>query len=373
MAIEWADNFQNYGQNGYGGSAPVLALRDGAYEVVDTNALGISLPKDPDPNISTTVLRFGTTLVSVDSILLRKVYRTFEPTKGTSFRLWFNSLPPANRILPQLRFTAPDSSTLLTVCWTSQGQLQVYQGTPGNSVSPGVKIAETAGPVYTAHAWTHFEIKYTANTTTGSIEIRVEGQTVINLSGANTAPANLNIASLTWGWFETPEPGGYSGTLVHLKDFVMWNTQGAYNNDFLGSVGVYTLRPNADVNTNWDLVGAATRWEALDETTPNDADYISAIASPLPSAYRATLTDLPPDITSVRGLMSVVRARKTDGGDGNLQVGIDSGVATDQGADRPITTAFTYWSDVSEENPATTSPWTPATVNAAGLRINRTL
>lgn len=107
---------------------------------------------------------------------------------------------------------------------------------------------------------------------------------------------------------------------------------------------------------------------------PNDLSNISAEDLPLPAACEFTLSNLPPDITSVRGLISIARAAKVDGGDGNLQVSLTSdGVNYDLGADRPITTAFTYWPDVSELNPTSGAAWTPTQTNSARIRLNRTV
>ena len=108
----------------------------------------------------------------------------------------------------------------------------------------------------------------------------------------------------------------------------------------------------------------------IDEQDPNDADFISA-GDPPPSPAVFTVSNLPPDIVGVKALIPVVRARKIDGGDGNIQVGL-TGTATDLGADRPITTAFTYFWDVSELSPDTAAAWTPVEVDAVKLQIDRT-
>ena len=68
-----------------------------------------------------------------------------------------------------------------------------------------------------------------------------------------------------------------------------------------------------------------------------------------------------------------MRARKSDGGDGNIQTGLISGGAEVDGSNRPITTAFTYYEDVFEIDPANAAPWTPASADAATFKINRTV
>jgi hypothetical protein len=71
--------------------------------------------------------------------------------------------------------------------------------------------------------------------------------------------------------------------------------------------------------------------------------------------------------------MPIHRSRKTDGGTGNIQLGVISGAATGLGVDRPITTAYTYWWDVFDSDPNIAAAWTKAAVNAMNLQLNRTL
>jgi hypothetical protein len=159
-----------------------------------------------------------------------------------------------------------------------------------------------------------------------------------------------------------------------MKDYVVWDGSGTSNNDFLGSVIVYELFTSADdaFPAGWSSTGA-DGYSVLDNNPPDDGvSYITADDTP-PSAAEFSLTNLPADITSVKGLVTRVRAAKSDGGDGQLQVSLISGASTDAGSDRPITVAQTYWSDVSELDPATTVAWTPSGVNAAVLKIERTL
>jgi len=361
MAIEWADNFQGYGT----GASAQARLTNGVYaEASDNSGEGIALINDPDSNIPTSVLRIrGSSLAG--GTTLRRVLLTTRATVGVAQRVWLSRLPNSvNERVILTSFRDVSNNVLTSVVVNTTGALSVWRGGP----TSGTLLGSTAGPVLTANAWQHVEIKAVLDSTTGEIEIRVEGANVLSLTGQNTSESDLPCAQVAFNvTISTSTPEYY------LKDVVIWNTAGAYNTDFLGSVAVYTLRPDSDVALNWTPSTGSTGWQILDNSPPNDAQYITAGNSPIPSAYRATLTNLPPDVTSVKGLMSVVRARKSDGGDGQLQVGIESGSAVDLGADRPITTAFTYWADVSEENPDTIAPWTPATANSAGLRINRTL
>lgn len=105
---------------------------------------------------------------------------------------------------------------------------------------------------------------------------------------------------------------------------------------------------------------------------PTDASLISAATGV--SAAEVSLTDLPADTTTVRGLIAVTRAFNSDGGDGNLQVSLSpNGTNYTLGANRPLTTAPTFYKDVSTVSPATSTAWTPTEVNSIRIKFNRTV
>jgi hypothetical protein len=157
-----------------------------------------------------------------------------------------------------------------------------------------------------------------------------------------------------------------------MKDLVFWDGSGSSNNSFLGPVAVYTLKVNGDVSSGWTTSTGTTQYTLLDETTPDDTDYISADTT-LPAAAIFDMEDLGPDIVGVRGIQTMVRAKKSDGGDATLQVSLKSGASIDLGSTHNVTTSMKYWFDISEFDPATGSAWDPIAVNAAKLKVDRTV
>lgn len=120
--------------------------------------------------------------------------------------------------------------------------------------------------------------------------------------------------------------------------------------------------------------GANLAWAAGTLTGgPTDASYIEA-PFPLPAAARFSMTQLPPDVTSIRALLPIFRGVKTDGGDCAVQAGLSPDDATwVNGADNPMTVASTYYWSPIHTNPVSAAPWTPGEVNNAYVRVNRTL
>lgn len=286
-----------------------------------------------------------------------------ETTAGVALRFWVSSLPNLNFLDQIIRFIDLSNNNLAYLTMTTTGALSV--------VVVGGSTYTSTVPNVTAGGWYHIEMKYTHGTgALCSFEVRVEGVTIAALTQTDVAGTNSSIYQV--GSFTNRVNHGYD---AYTKDLAIWTGSGSYNNNFLGSVLVTTLIPSGDISLNWQPSSGTTGYQILDNIPPVDSIYIYA-DNTYPAAYVGTLTDLPTDVTSVKGLITTVRAAKSDGGDGSFQVGLISDAAgtptTGLGADRPITTTPTYWRDVFEIDPDTSAAWLPAAVNAVELQLNRT-
>lgn len=357
MAIIWAD-FPS-GQQGLYGSSTSFMLNGIWAELASTTFGGPSLPDDPDPNVTGRVY-------AVTSTQSTKTTRIVIPSGaqticGVGFRLWLPNLPQSTSAVPLTSFRTSSNTAICSVSVQPDGAVRAHSGDNGTTLG-------TSNPVLTANAWNHIEIKVTRDAAAGEIEVRVNGVSALSLDTLALGADDIGqIALVTIGAINL------SGGPVYWKDFVLWDGTGSEGNDFQGSVAVHDLYTDADIALNWAPSTGSTGWDLIDEIPPVDTDYIQA-GDPAPDPAKFSLTNLPDDVTSVRALIPIVRAVKTDGGDCNIQVGITPNDTNwDDGADRPITTAYTYWWDVSHLSPATAAPWTPAEVNAAYVRADRTL
>lgn len=343
MAIQFMDNFSNYG------SDETFPL-DGVWAGWGT----ATLSTDPDGVSGGKVTLLG------GGYTIRKVLSSDQTTVGAAFRVWFSDLPTDNtNEIFQWRDNA--NSAQCTVNVTSTGAISVFRGDNG-----GTLLATTATPVITAGGWWHIEVKAFINDSAGTLEVRVNGVPKIDLDTIDTKATSVaGCGQVVWG------DNSISSDRFYLKDVVIWDGTGTTNNDFIGDVQVVSLVPVSDSALNWTPSTGSTGWNLVDESDPNDADYVSADDT-LPDAVVFNLSDLDEDVVSVKGLMSFVRMMKTDGGTAQVQVGLVSGTNTDQGVDRAITVAETYWMDTSELDPDTAAAWTPIAVNALKLRIDRT-
>jgi hypothetical protein len=366
MAIIWAD-FPS-AQTGLYGTDRNLML-NGIWAGFEGAAPEyVTIQNDPDPAIGAAgrVLRTRNANFTVSGARFALPAGPTE-TVGVGARLWLSELPSGNWSSsggPLIEFRTSGNITIAALTVLANGAIALATNATG-----GTTLGSTAGPVVVANAYNHVEVKFKRSATVGECEVRVNGSAVLTLTGL--ALGSLNPAILSLG--SNSRPGVTTDCIASWKDIVFWDTTTSFGNDFQGSVSVRDLIPDGDAALNWTPSTGSTGFPILDNSPPNDAEYISA-GDPPPDPARFTLTNLPDDVTTVRALLPILRARKTDGGDCNIQMGLSpDNVDWTVGADRPMTTAFTYWWDVSPTSPDTLVAWTPSEVNGAQVRVDRTL
>lgn len=349
MALRWMDNFQSYG----GIKAYLL---NGVYAEAYGNVVD-----DPDPAADVTSFAYASfgQFGAGESTSLRWVLPATETTVGVAFRNWFANLPGNASQSKTVTIADGANNALLYTYITTTGVIQVKNGA-------GAVLGASAGPVIVANAWQHIEMKAVFDTVAGSIEVRIEGVPVITVAGINTGAGPAAQVRI-----DNYSDGGGGGVVGYVKDLAIWDGSGAHITDFVGTCSVISLRPDADVALNWTSTGA-NGFSVINEATPNDATFISANNVP-PAAYQCSLGDLPADIVGIRGVMAFARMRKSDAGDANVQMTAVSSTDHTDGVNRPLTTAWTYWSDVFMVDPHTNAAWTQAGVNAMNLKLNRTV
>lgn len=353
MSLEHMENWQVYG---IGGEAH---LTDGVYAIATTSGI----KADPDPS------GMGLPVLSMDGGFggydLRYILNAQVATLGVAMRVYLPNLPGTGG--PHfIRLLNAAAQRLCYLAILPTGQIGLY-----NDTNTLLATSDLAWKL-TAKAWNHIEVKLKADAAVGEIEIRVNGISALVATGLNTLSGHAGPIALV---DISGSDQASNNTAIYFKDWVIWNTNGAHNNDFFGTVTVVSLIPDSDTTLGaWTLTGGATGFSILDTAPPNDTHYLdAAYPGGVESPSQFGMSVLPVDVSSVRALQSMVRAAKTDGGDGQLQTSVISGASQADGVDRPITGAFTYWKDIFEVDPATGDPWTIAAANAINLQLNRTV
>jgi hypothetical protein len=350
MAVVFMDDFGSYGSS-------TSYMLQGLYAELPQ----ISLVTDPAGSGSTVALvAFNATIPGI----MRWVYPGgLQSILGAGARYYMATLPVSSSRIPGLFQIRNDANTgLASVTVTTSGRLQIRSGG-----TTGTVLATSTNPVIIPRSWQHLECKFIQSGATGSVEVRCEGIPVVTVTNVNIGTATIAQYAIV-----TDPDGTGGGQAFYVKDLIIWDGNGASNTNFVGSVYIKSLLTDSDDALNWSLVGGANGYGILDNSPPVDSTYLLA-TSPPPAAYVATLTNLPSDVTSVKAVMSLVRATKLDGGDATLQNSVVSGASTANGVARPVTIAPVYYYDVFQTDPATGNAWLPIAVDAMKLKLNRTV
>jgi hypothetical protein len=260
--------------------------------------------------------------------------------------------------------TNSGSGTQVYLVRNLDGSLQVWRA----DAAP-VILGTTAPDVVRLNQYYFIEFKATISNAAGVIEVRVNGVTVLNLTGQNTHSnqcPDLTITKITFV--------GSTGFQTYTDDvYVLDDTGSAPWNTFLGDCRVEYLRPDGvGANQSWDLVGAATHWQAVDDnaTPDDDTSYIHTATAGAVDTQTYQPTSLPAG--SIFGLQVNLYARKTDGGARLVapvirHAGVDY-VGVDQAPSFP---SYIYLIQTYMTNPGTGVAWSIAGVNAieAGVKV----
>jgi hypothetical protein len=357
MALLWMDGFDHWGTGATGRSN----MLDGAYAEVNTNS-------GPTNSRSRTgVNSCFLTPTGTIGLGLRRVFPGSTKTvAAVGYALWLNELPDDSNELSLVSFRNTSNGARVTISMDTTGRATVIQG--GVDFPSDPVLHTTDAPVFVAGAWQFLECRADV---VGDIELRVNGVTVISLAGQSWASSG-NFAQVIIG----PSADGVS---MWIDDLFAWDDTGDYNNDFLGDRRVLTILPDADtLQADWSISGAADGYAAIDDIPPDDdTSYIES--DTINDVSEFEIAELPAEVVSVAGVFTQAYMRKTDAGEGSVQVSMVSAAigsppmpAVALGVDRAMTTAYTYYQDIFEEDPATGAPWTRDGLAAALLRFEKT-
>lgn len=221
---------------------------------------------------------------------------------------------------------------------------------------PGTELGVSTATI-AINAYHFFEVKSVIDTVVGSVQVKLDGTTILNLAGVNTqASANNYITNFRI-------VGG--GTNRSIDD-LYFDTA-----NFLGDGACECLFVNANGNTNQWTPSAGTNYENVDDTTPdNDTTYNSEATATEIDLYN--MDNLSTTSGIVEGMQVVGCLRKDDAGARNIRLMTRSGAVNYYGSIQALADAYLFYTEVWEDNPNTAAPWAIAEVNGAeiGVELN---
>lgn len=248
MALLWLDSFDSYGTSNNAAPSPsgVMARRYStvnAESTIDVEAPyveGRSLQLTTTTYFSPAALTTNTTLIAGIRVYTQDIQNL---QQGIS-----------NPILSFMETTNRSLTLQLTA-----GSLGVYRGT---STLLGTALRFNAGP----QQWFYVEMKAKCDNSAGTVEVRVNGTTVLTLT-------NVDTQNAAQGYYDSVrvQSAGLSGLV--FDDFYIADISGSTNNDFLGPIIVQTIRPTSDVVTTVNAGGYADVDEAVADDNTTTVEY----------------------------------------------------------------------------------------------------
>ena len=244
-------------------------------------------------------------------------------------------------------FESGASSLELNFRLTAGGLITAYRGNTLLGTSLSGMSADT---------WAYIEIKAFIHNTTGTVQVKINGTEVMNLTNQDTK--NIDDA-----WYQYQLRGAGFINLYTFDDWYILDTNGSVNNDFLGNVRVDAIFPDGvGANSDW-TPSAGSNYQNVDEN-PHDTD--TTYNEDGTSTNKDTHTyGAMPTIDTVLGLQINTLARLTDATPFNLETVIISNVTTSNDTGQAVPGSYGLIQRISELDPDTAAAWTESGINAA--------
>ena len=236
----------------------------------------------------------------------------------------------------------------------------------------GVGRGTTNAPIWTStkamqsNVWQHVELIVTINNTTGSVELKIDGNTEINQTTIDTQNGGTGVIdqwsivrNTSWNW--------------DMDHVYVFDTTGTFANTFMGpSTEIYTLSPNAAGDSSgWTRSGGTANYEMVDEV-PSDSDttYVSDGTTNTQDLYN--MADLPSNVGTIHHVETSVWGKNEAAGTGGVILQAKHSTSTNDGSSQNFTTGYVRYLQGFPTNPSTSAQWTKSEVDAAqfGFKVN---
>jgi len=185
--------------------------------------------------------------------------------------------------------------------------------------------------------WFYLEIKVKVHSTLGTVEVRMDGVTMLNLTNQNTRNGGTGIINSI---YQSAAGGNPSlNYTITIDDYYLLNSAGsAPFNDFLGDVTIDHTQPSSNDTVAW-TPSAGANWDCVSDaiatTLPVVSDYVSSLTQDQADLYNiAASSAIAPG--TVLGVASYAYADKIDSGYRTIALTHDLSGTLVQSADLPL-------------------------------------
>ena len=238
-----------------------------------------------------------------------------------------------------------------------------YNATNGTLI---IKTGSTTlGSIVTSvlsNVWLYLELKVVCNSSTGSAILRVNGTTVLTLTGQNTQAGSHSYHDIVDFVFQASQSGAWD-------DIYILDGSGSVNNDFLGVQKVMCMYPTGDSGSEeWTTSSGANHYALVNEQV-EDADTTYVVNTSSPQVDMFTHGSISGSGT-INGIQVNTAVRETDGTPHSLITRVISGSTTSDDAGQSVgVTSYVNKKRILETDPNTSAAWTPTNLSSATIGI----
>ena len=346
--LRWIDSFENVGANAANGSTlwNTLAKKYNKMSVIPgSGGSPIMVPGWGGHGLALDFLRGDNTIYIAKSFDLRSTWIV-------GFALRTPPYPSNSWILQFIN----QSTTQAGLYCSETGVLHFLRGDSIGSY----RAASWGG--FKPNTWYYVEIKLYMHSSSGTAEVYVNGEKIINYSG-NTVKDTATAHVIQFvGWYTASS--AYSSA---IDDIYIADDQAGVN-AVLGPSKVVSLIPTADTaNADWTSSGA-NHYGMLDENPPATADYVESNTANQFDLY--DFSNLANISTNIKAVQIEASTLVTGPGMQTLKLVAKSGATQDDGNGiNVVDTNYTQVERILENDPNTNAAWTAANVDAAQFGI----
>lgn len=278
----------------------------------------------------------------MDSVLF--VAPSAQATWIIGFRLKASAMPGSNSRYMLRIIDAYNTHIQLGV--NTDGSLRVYRST--------TEIANSGANVLVAGTEYYIEMKVTIADAGGTADVHVNGASWVTFTGDTRNAGNATANSIELGGFY--QSGGLPN-YIYISDVYIADGAAGNVTDFLGDCRVDAHHFTANGYSSQLTPSTGSNYQNVDEDQSDDGTtYNESATAGHIDTYKTTALGFTP--TSIYGLQVNYTIGKDNAGARSFKRTVRKSGTNYQGSARNLGMAYMMYSEVIEDDPATTTNWT---------------
>lgn len=221
--------------------------------------------------------------------------------------------------------------------------------------------ASAAGAISNS-TYVYIEAKVFVHDSTGTVDVKVNGSSVLSLSSQDTRDAGTGVVSGIRLF------GNNNGAAtIYIDDLLCYDSTGTTFNAFQGDVALRYHAPNGAGNSAQFTRGGAdsgANWSQCDEASANgDTDYVTSSTVGQRDTYACT--NLLSTGASILGVRVIAQAQQVDAGSSTLAMVVRHNGTDNDGTGQALSSgSYGFVGQFYATNPGTAGAWTETDFNA---------